>query len=557
MSGFAGYLEGMGLDRSGSQPTTIGVISRALGGLDPVTRLDVFAGSADLRPGPLRNAFSRAAGTMAAPSLASAFSQGSLNVEQVIQAAEQLKALMPSAQAWAAQITEALGRGGMSEGQVKNLVEILTWESRPMEERISSLMEEQHIFEMPAEKVLAFLRELLEAGRNAEFLRVARKYATGLLEPAVARRLAVAQGFEKIADWVDIPGMPGAIADELAEMLTRTYAREKDPEVHQWVSKAVEHFIWFKLDTSDPRPGCDSFARILDLVNDQGPLLPWKEAATNDLLARLSSPERLDRVLSQLFRLDRAVAAEQIHPLLAMLPTSAANHLVERLSQEPERSRRGRIMDALKAFGPIAEGPLLESLHSQEWFVIRNTLIVLAEIAGPERVPDLQPFLEYPEPRVRLAAARTLGRIGGRGAETALTRILPRAEPGLQLEVLFLLDELKARTALPAIMELLRSARGKNRPDLDKVREKTLEVVGHLGSSTTVPALVELLARRKGFFRDSREPLADRIGALRALCALDCPEGDEAVDRTLAAEPPGPEREALLQALAAARNANL
>jgi HEAT repeat protein len=553
VSGFSGYLEGMGLDRSASQPTTIGVITRAVSGMDPMAQLGVLAGSADLRPGPLRNVFSRVAATYAAPSLANAFAQGNLSAEQVALTADQLKPLMASTQAWAAQITDALRHGGMSETQVQDLVEILTWESRPVEDRIGALLEGQRIFELPVAKVLAFLRELLESGRNLEFLRILRKYATGLGDPGVGRRQAVAGGFEKIAGWVDIPGLPVAILDELVGILDRAYAQEKDPEVHHWLDRGMEHLLWFLVDSPDPGHGCECLARLLDLVADQAPLPAWKEKATEDLRLRLASKERVDRILVHVFSLDRVAAAEQVHPLLAMLPNAAAGHLVDRLAQEPDRGRRSRIMEALKAVGPIAEAPLLESLKSGEWFVIRNALIVLAEVSSQDRVPELAPLLEYPDPRVRLAAVRTLGRIGGRAAETALTRLLPRAEPGLQVEVLFLLDELKARNAVPVILELLKATRNRRLPDQDKVREKSLEVLGHLGSAATVPAIAELLARRKGFFRDSREPLSDRIGALRALCALGCPEGREAVAAALAAEPPGPELTALRHALAEAK----
>lgn len=549
VSGLGAYLEGMGLDRQGVQPTTQGMITKAISFLSPEQQLGVLMGSGTLRPGPLRNLFGRLSATLAAPGLANAYSKGAMTPERVMAAADQLKAVMPSPEAWATQVTEALRREGMSEGQLKNLVEILTWESRPVAERIKTLLEGQRIFEMPLEKVLALLRELLEGGRNAEFLRLMCHFATGLLVPAVGRRLAVAQAFEQIADWVDIPGMPTAIMDELMETLSRTYGREKDPEVHQHFSRALEHLLWFLVESGEPQKAHANFAGLQDVVTELSLPAAWKEQATVELLQRLGTPERLDKVLSFLFHLDRSEAAARVHPFLAMLGASAANHLVERLSQETDRGRRGRILEALKACGPIAEAPLLESLKSSEWFVVRNALIVLAEVAGPERVSDLESFLDHGDARVRLAAVRTLGRIGGRGAEAALLRVLQRPDVEAQLEVLFILDELKARNAVPALLELLKTTKGKTRPGLEGVREKTLEVLGHLGSSGAIPVLADLLMRHKGFFHDSREPLPIRIAALRALYALGSVEGQEALAKALATEPAGTEREALQNAL--------
>lgn len=549
VSGLGAYLESMGLDRQGGQPTTQGMITKAVSFLNPEQQLGVLMGSGALRPGPLKSLFGRLSTTLAAPSLANAYTKGSMTPERIMATADRLKVVMPSHEAWATQITEALRREGMSEGQLKNLVDILTWESRPVAERIKALLEGQRIFEMPVEKVLAFLRELLEGGRNAEFLRLVRHFATGLLVPAVARRLTVAQAFEKIADWADIPGMPTAIVDELMELLSRSYGREKDPEVHQHFSKALEHVLWFLMESGDLQKAFTHFVGLQDVVTELSLPAAWKEQATAELLQRLGTPERLDKVLSLLFHLERSEAVAQVHPFLAILGPSAANHLVERLSQESDRSRRGRLLEALKACGPVAEAPLLESLRSGEWFVVRNALIVLAEVAGPERVPDLEAFLDHGDARVRLAAVRTLGRIGGRAAESALGRLLQRPDAELQLEALFLLDELKARNAAPALLELLKTSKGKTRPGLEGVREKTIEVLGHLGVPAAIPVLTELLMRHKGFFRDSREPLPVRIAALRALFALGSVEGQEALAKAMAIEPAGPEREALQEAL--------
>jgi HEAT repeat protein len=553
LSGFGAFLEGMGLDRQGNQPNTQGVVMKAVSSLETTNMLGVMQGAAALRPGSLRNLFGRLSSTIAAPGLASTFSQGTLSPPQIAEAAERLQGLSPSPQTFVNQLEDALRQQGMSEAQLSELVDILTWESRPTEERIKALLQGQRIFEMPTDKVLAFLRELLEAGRNSEFLRLLRHYASGLMVPAVARRLAVAQAFEKIADWVDIPGMPTGIQDVLIEILTRAYGREKDPDVHLWISRAVEHLIWFWVDSNDPLLACALFEGLQDVVTELSLPASWKEQATEALCGRLSSPERLDKLLGQLFAMDRLTASAQIHPYLRMLGAPAANHLMERLSHESDRTRRNRLLEALKACGQTAEAPLLESLTSPEWFVVRNALIVLGEVASPERVPTLLPLLDHADQRVQTAAVRTVGRLGGREAEAALGQLLAtRTDPHLLLEVLFVLDRLKARNAALAILALLKSNKGRSRPDHEQVREKAIEVLGHLGSPAAIPELAKLLHREKGFFRDSKEALPIRLLALRALRAVGTPEARAAIDQALFSEPAGPEWDALQEALAEA-----
>jgi len=346
--------------------------------------------------------------------------------------------------------------------------------------------------------------------------------------------------------------MSPAVSAEVMEILAHACAREKAPEVHQWLARGLEHLLWWHLESGEGVKTCEVITWLRSEVAEQGAQGAWKEHATANLLRRLAAPARLEGLFAQLFSPDRQLrltAVAQIHPFLALLGPVAAEPLVEQLSKEPDRVRRGRLMEALRACGNGAEAPLMGSLKSKKWFVVRNALNVLAEVGTADRVGELEPFLAFGDARVRLTAVRTLGRIGGRAAENALTRLLQGQEADLQYEALFILDELKARHSVPAMLDYLKAGRGRNRPDQDKVREKTLEVIGHLGSASAVPVLVDLLTWHKGFFRATREPLPARIAALRALKGLACAEGEDAIARALASEPPGPELDALRSAL--------
>ncbi len=550
LSGLGGYLQSLGMDQQGVQPGTQGAVRQALASLAPEQQIELFRGAAGLHAGPLRNLFARLSNTMAAPSFAAAYARGSISEEKAGEIAEQLNPLSPNPEQWRDELVKALRQEGMTEGQLRNLVDIMGWESQAPEVKLAKLLEGQRIFEMPVEKVLAFMREMLEGGRNLEFLRLMRHFSTGLSVPAVARRAAVASAFEQIADWVDIPGMPLPLMEELMELLSRTFGREKDPEVHQFISRAVEHILWFWVESGNPAKAHELFSDLQDVVTELSLPAPWKAQATGDLLARLGAPDRLNKVLTQLFQMDREEGSARIHPYLRMLGPTAANYLVERLTDEPDRGRRNHLLEALKACGQIAEAPLLESLKSEEWFVLRNAIIVLGEIAGPERVQDLLPFLGHSDVRVAGAAIRAIGRMGGRAAETSLIPLLGHRDPGIQMEVLFILNEMGTKQAVPALIEMAKRE-GRFKAVQERVRVRALEVLGSLGSASSIPALVELMARRRGFFTDNREPLPIRTAALKALICLNTRESQEALRAVLAREPRGPEKESLEAVLAA------
>jgi HEAT repeat protein len=549
LSSFGAVLQQMGMDSQGVQPGTQGAVRQAVASLAPDQQVNVFRGAAQLRPGPLRNLFSRLASSMAAPSFAATYAHNLLSEDQAMEFAEQLKPLSASPERWGEQLADALRKEGMSEGQLRELVDILTWETQPMATKLAKLLEGQRIFETPVEKVLAFMRELLEAGRNHEFLRLLRHFGSGLLAPAVARRSMVAKAFEKIADWADIPGMPHDLLNELIELLSRAYGREKDPEVHQWLSLAIEHVLWYWVDNGEPEVAHALFNDLQDVVTELSLPAPWKAQATSDLLSRLGAPDRINKVLTQLFTMDRQVAIRRIHPYLKMLGTTAAEHLVERLADEPDRTKRAHLLEALKACGSLAEAPLLESLKSEEWYVVRNSLIILAEITTPERIKDLSALISHPDIRVAVAAIRAVGRIGGRQAEAAIVPLVLHRDPAIQTETLFILKEMKSKQAIPALIELVKTMKGRLKPEQEKIRERAVELLGTLESTSVIPVLEELLVRRRSFFRDAKEPLSIRLAALRSLVQMDSQEAQETIRKSLDAEPKGPERDALNKSL--------
>ncbi|WP_005033609.1 HEAT repeat domain-containing protein [Holophaga foetida] len=549
LSGLGDFMERQGLDRQGAQPTTQGVLNQAVTGLPSGPRLGVLLGAAGMRSGPLRNTLGRLAGTQGVSTLAQAYLKGSLTLEELGSHSDKLRTMSPSPERWGDQLAQALQQGGVSEEQLKDLLEVLTWDSQPPETKLAKLLKDQRVFEIPTEKVLTFLRELLEGGKITEFLRLLRHYGSGLTAPALARRKMVAEAFVTITDWVDIPGMPLGAVQELELLMAQAWSREKDPVVHTLTSKAVEHLLWHWVQQGDPHRMATLLGELQDVSTELSPPASWKSEATRDLLSRLGSPERVGAILDRIPGIDRRDVADQVLPYLQMLGATGVNLLVERLAQEPDRTRRSRFLETLKACGSVSEAPLLESLHSPDWFVVRNALIVLAEVAGPDRIPDIQACLTHEDARVRRAAVRAIGRLGGRSAENAILPLLFQNEPETQIEVLFTLAELNSKNAVPGLLHFLRTFKAKGNPSQEKVREKTIEVLGILRSPSVIHVLEGLLSRHRRFFMESKEPLNIRLAALRALLIQESPEAQAIVSRILDTEPKGPEQQALQKAL--------
>ncbi len=539
LGGLGDLLEAQGLDRQGASPGTQGALVQAVAGLPAEGRLGLLLGAAQLRSGPLRNVFHRMAGQHALGSIAEAFGHGTLSATAIPEVLEELTPLLPAAEQWGAKLMEALQGSGMPPAQLKELMDVLTWGNLPREERLRQLLEEGKLAEVPLAKVITLLRELLESGDIVGFIRLLQRLGEDFGLPIVERRLAIAEGFEQIARWAQAPGMPEGALDRLQGLLSHAWMGERDPDVHGRIAQAVETLVWFEASRGQaPRA-----ASLVVSLGVAAPDAPWKATALQELIHRLAVPARMTHILMLLHGMDKAQAAERIHPLLKLLGAPAADFLVERLSEEGDRIRRARLLEALRSCGQTAEGPLLEALHAPEWFVVRNALIVLGEVAGPSRLADVQPFLQHKDSRVVRAAIRAVGHLGGAHAEAAILRLLDHRDLEIQLEVLFTVQESGSRNAIPALLDFLKHSSGK-RADVARVREKILEVLGRLGSPSVIPTLLDVLARKRGLFGEKKEPLGIRLGALQALLTLDTAEAQTAAARVLEKEPPGPDREA-------------
>lgn len=520
------------------------VLQGAIQGLPAEQQVGFLRGIPGLPAGALRQGLTRLAPSYMSSSLAGAFAEGHTSPADLGQAAKDILPLSTTPDRALQQAVGALRAQGMGDEQIQDLLDVVTWDQKSHAERIDKLMEGQKIFEMPAEKVLAFLRELLEAGQNREFLKLMQHYGTGLHNPAVARRLQVAEGFAQIAQWVDIPGMPPQIQEALLEMLRLHYGREKDPAVHAWTSKSVECLLWYWVQNGDPRRAEHEWAELTDTVTELSLPAPWKAKATADLLARLGSPERIDRVLALMFLIDREAAAKEVHPYLLMLGPSAARHLASRLAEEQDRAKRGRLLEALKAMGHAAADPLLEALGAPEWFVVRNALNVLGEIGSQETVLDVARGLEHKDPRVVKAAIGALWKLGGRQAETLITAHLRHPDPATQMEALFCLGEMRAKNAAMAIAELTKPAKLLQAQVDQKVRERAIETLGKLGTPFALDIFADLI-KRKGLFGGSTEPFEIRAATARALRTFGTQESLSMLKQAIQAEPKGTERAAL------------
>jgi hypothetical protein len=413
-------------------------------------------------------------------------------------------------------LRERLDEMGITREHFDEMLNFIGWDKLPLDERVENLLEGNRMFSLPAGKFHRFIVELLEADRPQAIQRLLTRYVTGLTEDAVAVRHSVSDGIGMIVT-LQLPRESEQIA---GTAILNRFVLETDPRVRSVVAQAAANFLAMLVSTGR----CEPALRVLERFDATAPL------AMDALAPAFGEAHRATELITQICTSDPESLARSVMPLVVRLGGAIAPHLIEALGNEEDRNRRGRLVKALKAIGEPAYPFVVDALRSTTWYVVRNALNVLGDIGTEAQVDAIGRGLQHGDPRVRRAAARALGKIGGPNAERALVGAMNDKDPETQAEVLLCLGAMKAQTAIPGLAEL---ARAKLLGTDEKVRELAVTTLGQIGTDAVVPALGEVL-RAKSFFGGTPPML--RIAAAKALSQVKTPAAKVALKTAATAE---------------------
>ncbi|HUR82284.1 MAG TPA: HEAT repeat domain-containing protein [Thermoanaerobaculia bacterium] len=369
-------------------------------------------------------------------------------------------------------LRERLASMGISREQFDELLDTVGWDKLPIDERVAKLLEENRIFNLPPGKVARFVRELADAGRNADVHRIVERYVTGVSADSATLRQNVSDGLAQIITH----SLPRDTEQIAGAAILNHAVRESDARVKSVAVDTAAAFLALLAGTGRS----DAALRVLERFELAAP------AVVPEMARALSS--KSEPIIAQICTADADTATHVVMPLIVRLGGAIAPALIEALGNEEDRNRRGRLVKALKSIGEPAFPALIDTLRSQVWFVVRNTLNVLGDVGTPALVEPIGKKLEHDDPRVRRAAARALGRIGGAESEKLLIGAIHDRDPETQAEVLLCLGAMKSSTAVPMLADLVKP---------------------------------------KGFF--SRDVPMVRVAAEKALAAIDTPAARDAL----------------------------
>ncbi len=499
------------------------LLKSSIAGLDPISQIALIISLDRLPEGTERDILKSAAAQILG---ASAGELGHGTEEQ--DAADVLRALTGSNDKLSL-LRDRLTDMGISREQLDELLGVLTWEKLSVEEKLAGLMEGERIFEIPSDKLLRFVRDLLEEGRGDEVLRVLERYVKGLDHAAFFIRRNVCDALGVIASFIRRPGLPPQVEQLVGRSILNHCIRETDPRMKATLAESSSNLILMMIATGR----ADTALRVLEQLNTAFASLPAESqvrATAEALRQQFGTTEHAGEIIREVATCDSDRLTRSVLPLVTVLGDVLVPHVVEALASEEDRGKRGRFVRTLKTIGSPAFPFLIDALSSHTWFIVRNALNVLADIGTSDHVSDIGSTLQHDDPRVRRAAVRALHRLGGAQAEGLLISAINDKNAETQGEVFTALGAMKAQGAIPALAEL---ARGKRLLSDAKLREAAIATLGQIGAAESVPVLSDIL-RPKGIF--ARDAAQIRIAAARALAGIDGKPARDALKSALASE---------------------
>lgn len=357
-----------------------------------------------------------------------AFENSAIDVDQIAQAADEAEAKDGTALGNASnspEILEDARRMGLS-------LEVKTDEAQ---ETINQLFSSSYT---PAEEEMREIGQLLEESRRFDPDRTATRIVVDILnfwdEPEpFAEAVTICQG---ILDQLLTKGN-FTIAANLIHTIhgLRQELGESRP-VH---AEHLKHFIYTVSDDS-------YIQKLTDVVNRQ---------------------EIVDRNALEIYL--EALGQESLMAITGML-----GHLV---SQEA----RLTVCDFLARVGKGSINIIASGVNDQCWYVVRNTVMILGRIGGPEVIPYLSEAARHPDQRVRREVMQALTGDNSNTAIDMMFEFLKDPVPALRQKALSHLKKAGGSRSYEIIKSLVHSPDFPNYP-LDE-QERCLIVYSTLGNS--------------------------------------------------------------------------
>lgn len=435
---------------------------------------------------------------------------------------------------------------GLDSGLLNGLFRQMAFQSLSLQDKLKRVMDGEGLWEINDVQRMELFKALLEAKEVEALNQMLDRVLKQLQVDNPQKRRQAALLLPKLDKIVNEEGAPKETRSIFRQALVSHFVWEPLPDILIETQKTLEQMLEREVRQGELENVQGLMQEVENLSSFLGDLSPFRAKALEDIRNVLLRADLIELALEQMY--DRQV--EEDHPTtisgsyFTFLGQEAVRVLMQALEDEPDAKRRKRLLELIRSLGSTALPAVREGLQSDTWYLVRNALNLLSDIGEAQHAAFAEPFLTHGDVRVQRTAVRALWRLGNMQAAAPLARRLPLADPETQLEIVFGLAQIRASSAVPALLEQLQ------RPGCSlRVRIKIADCLGVIREASATPVLLGLLRRQGRFFSSAVEPSEMRMAAARALLAIDSDEAKAGLAQILETEPNNADREQLRQML--------
>ena len=424
----------------------------------------------------------------------------------------------PQKEAMLASLEAQFENQGLEPEMLKELLRQMDWDNQSLAEKVHRATTESALWNLSQNQRLSLLRDLLDQDTPEAFLQMLELFLEQLTSDDPHRRDEAAKGLVSISEWLEDPGLPMEAQGPLLQGLVAHFGWEPRQTIHSITAETLGHFLAYLVNHGEMPQAQQIVQELEGLFAFTEDNHEWRGLALAGLRDGLLSQRLMTSTLNHLHTVGAEEMLATIIPYFEFLGEPAAKYLVAVLGEEPDRKRRGRLLEVIRAMGPMAIPALQEGICSPTWYFVRNTLNLMADTGDAGLLEDITTYLHHTDARVRSSAVRAMWKLGGPAAGPSLLECLLNAAPETQIEILFGLGQIQAFEAVPNVLELV-----KNTKISTRLRIKAIETFGQIASPAAIPGLLELI-RRKGHIFTTAESTDIRMAGARALLAIGTPQ---------------------------------
>lgn len=309
-------------------------------------------------------------------------------------------------------------------------------------------------------------------------------------------------------------------AGRLAEMLSQWFGTETvfSPAWERICRqlKELEQALLERDPFSEVHPILDALSMI---QSGKTPRDPAMQAMAAEALRELAA-EGLLKVLIREFTVNERGRQKSAARNLARLGVAPVEEFLDILRESEDSTERVRILQAISEIGaPAIPNIIGRIIRNEPWYVLRNLVYLLGRVGRESEAADLAPLLLHANQRVQMEALKSLQRIGGKYRAEVLLSALPKVDDSLKMNIVETLSIIKAREAVPALVEMLQVKPAGASPLRTELEEKICNALGNIGAREALPALTEI-TDPKGFFGKRSYPEKVKIAAGKAATSI-------------------------------------